>query len=131
MNKNNSKVVVLNNQVTTVRVTTGVKKAKCRPKRRAPKIKKINGRIFQLCNDEPQVYFVSVRLRPAALIQIENKSACQMRAIVHLGNGRTVEQTVGREQQISIYVPSIARLAIQCTGEDNAVCRGYYALCLS
>jgi len=126
-----SKVVQLNKQVTIVNTTAGSKRLHrhCQP--RSPKVKKITGRIFQMCNDEPQEYFVSVGLRPSALIQIENKSPCTMRAIVHLGHGRTVQQTITREQQVSINVQSIKSLQIQCTGEDNMVCRGYYSLCIS
>lgn len=129
VNKQGNKQV--NKQVMKVNIVAASKCIRHPNRRRIPNVRRICGRIFQLCNDEAQEYFASVRLRPRAMIQIENKSSCTMHAFVNLGRGRIVQKTIAREQQISIYVPSIKNLSIQCSGEDDTFCRGYYSIFLS
>lgn len=100
-------------------------------KNKCPATKKVSGRIFQLCNDGPKVYFRTVApLKPAALVQIENTSTCIMEAIIELNNERQITQSIEQGQQVTIDVFSIRRLLIKCSGKEEEVCRGYYSLCL-
>jgi hypothetical protein len=125
-----SEAISLNKQVTIVNTQGRSRKHhRCCPSLR-PIVQKIAGRIYQTCNDGPQLYFLSVTLRPSALIQIENNSPCIMQAIIYLGHGRTVKQTIKREQQVTLFVPSIKSLKIRCMDEENTICRGFYSLCL-
>lgn len=127
--KQNSKITQVNKQTTIVNV--GCPRRKKKSCRRKPAIcGKISGRIFQLCNSEPKIYFRSIDSRPSGLIQIENKSNCVMQAIIQLNSKRSIEQTIEREQQVSIAVPSIKNLKIKCTGESDSFCRGLYSVCL-
>lgn len=123
MNKNSTIVNVNNN------CCFKCKKRSVHHKKRNS-VKKISGRIFQLCNSGPKVYFISITSRPSALIQVENKSDCTMQAIIRINHKRKIVQTIEREQQVTIQVPSIQYLKIQCTGEHNHYCRGFYSLCL-
>ncbi|MEB3102217.1 S-Ena type endospore appendage [Ferviditalea candida] len=93
-------------------------------------LEKICGRIFQACDSEPKVYFRAVDQRPSAVIQVENKSACTMKAVVQLNDNRSFTQIIEREQQVSIDVPSIQYLKIECDGDTGGYCRGFYTLCL-
>lgn len=93
-------------------------------------VRKVSGRIYQLCNSEPKVYFMSIHNRPSALIQIENKSDCLMRAIININQKKKSILNIEREQQISVSVPSIMNLKIHCIGENTQFCRGFYSLCL-
>ncbi len=53
-----------------------------------------------------------------------------MKAVVQLNNNRSITQIVEREQQVSIAVPSIQYLMIECDGDNDGFCRGFYSLCL-
>lgn len=99
-------------------------------KHRCKTIEKITGRIFQLCDGVPKVYFRAVDHTPSALIQIENKSDCIMEAIIELNDERQITEIIEREQQVTIDVCSIKRLLIKCIGNKEAFCRGFYSLCL-
>lgn len=127
---NQSKIVQINRQNTTVNVGTGRKSGRNRRRGCRFACKRVSGRIFQLCNEASREYFASIRLRPRALIQIENKSDCEMYAIIYLGQRWVVRKRVGREQQMSVYVPSLKSLRIEAVGEENTACRGYYSICL-
>ncbi|SDY17645.1 hypothetical protein SAMN05421736_101579 [Evansella caseinilytica] len=98
--------------------------------KKCPVIEKITGRIFQPCDGISKVYYKAVDMKPAALIQIENKSACCMEATVELSDDRKIIQTIDRDQQVTMDVGAIQRLLIQCRGNSESYCRGFYSLCL-
>lgn len=123
--------IQINKQSTIVQVGNRSCRSKKGCKKPARRVKKISGRIFQLCNGVSKIYFRSVDARLSALIQVENKSSCVMHAIVQLNRRRIIRETIELEQQVSIYVPSIKSLRIQCTGDGNGFCRGFYSLCLT
>lgn len=134
---NSTNVIQVNEQSTIVKVGDG-----CKPKRNSCKKKsgnlkrrgkiaeKVCGKIFQKCNSDPKLYFRSVDVRPSALVQVENKSNCIMYALVTLGDGRVISESIEQEQQVTIDVPSIKNLIIECSGEENSFCRGLYAVYL-
>jgi hypothetical protein len=130
-----TKVTQVNKQQTIINLSGNSYKRTPRRKRRPSTrqqslVEKISGRIFQECNGEPQTYFRSIDKRTSAIVQIENKSACTMKVIIHLDEVREITQNVTREQQVSFDVPSLLYLEIACVGEASTFCRGMYSVCL-
>jgi hypothetical protein len=90
-------------------------------------IEKICGVIFQKSDSPPQVYFRAIGLWPSAAIKIENDTNCEMEAIIKMRT-KKITQKVSQAQQVSIVVPSLARLSIRWAGGESPICRGRYAI---
>ncbi len=100
----------------------------CRPKHLAS-CDRVCGIIFQPCNGDRQTYFTSLVPTGAAVARIQNDSACEMRVIIET-RCRAFVQTIGQGQQVSVAVPSLLRLSIECgeCGGDGPSCRGQYEI---
>ncbi|WP_240421683.1 S-Ena type endospore appendage [Paenibacillus periandrae] len=124
-------------QKTVVNVTTccrpsGVRKRKCREKRRFVRCERICGRIYQKCNGKSHIYFrvAGVRHASSSILKIENSSDCLMKALICFGSrGKIIEQTIDQYQDTVFVINNLKCLKITCTGaEDNSACSGKFVL---
>ena len=107
--------------------------AKCR-KRVSPRKKRcisrnVCGRIFQLCNDEPKTYFTAVNSYRPAIVRIDNKTKCKMKATLLMSRRKQIIGTIEQGQQVSFSVPALRKLIIKCSGESG-ICNGFYRISL-
>lgn len=89
---------------------------------------KICGKIFQKCDTDPVLYYRAVDDPSSAIVQVENFSTCVMRALITLDDGRIIVEHIEQNQQISVSVPSLKKLEIECKGKADQICRGSYSL---
>ncbi|MBJ6359986.1 hypothetical protein JFN88_01445 [Paenibacillus sp. MAHUQ-46] len=87
----------------------------------------LSGKIFQLCDGVPRVYFTSANSSSSSIIRIANDTKGSMKAVIELQRGDAVEGVIEQGQQVSFDVPSISRLSISSSGEGG-ISKGNYTI---
>ncbi|WP_159887545.1 S-Ena type endospore appendage [Paenibacillus puerhi] len=126
------KTVQVNKQTTIVQVNQKCCQTKRKKQNRKQKkyfIEKVCGVIFQKSLSPPQVYFRAIGVRPSATLNIQNDTNCDMEAIIKMRT-KEITQTVKQSQQVSMVLPSLARLSIRWAGGESPICRGRYTIIL-
>ncbi len=88
---------------------------------------RVCGIIFQACDGDRQTYFTSLKPTGSAVVRVQNDAHCEMKLVLET-RCRDYVQPIAQGQQVSVAVPSLLRLSIECGNceSEGAPCRGQY-----
>ncbi len=99
----------------------------CKPHPQNRVCQRVCGIIFQPCDGNRQTYFTSLKPTGSAVVRVQNDASCEMKLVLET-RCRDYVQPIAQGQQVSVAVPSLQRVLIECGDceSEGAPCRGQY-----